>query len=167
MSTSTANLPSPILSASLALDQWQILFHETMAALLRAQEAVKQQWGFWGILNGLWTSSRDLKALNAQLKVISELPDGLLTEEFIHSQIPQVRKLLRSIEDLIDTAKRKGWMNRSLTGAPLGLICSRGEYIADYLETLEMSMDPEVLREISDGRSQIELGQFESMGTLF
>jgi hypothetical protein len=32
-------------SMTLTLDQWQILFHETMAALLRAQEAVKRQLG--------------------------------------------------------------------------------------------------------------------------
>ena len=60
----------------------------------RAQEAVKRQFGLWGILNGLWRSSRDLKALNALLKAISELPDGMLSEEFIRSHIPQVRKLL-------------------------------------------------------------------------
>ncbi len=97
MSTSTATL---------TLDQWQILFHETMAALLRAKVAVKRQFGLWGILNGLWRSNRDLKMLNTSLKAISELPDGALTEEFIQSQIPQLRNLLRSIEDLIDTTKR-------------------------------------------------------------
>ena len=138
-----------------------------MAALLRAQEAVKKQFGFWGILNGLWKCSRDLKALNASLKDISELPDGCLTEEFIQSQIPQLRKLLRSIEELIDTAKRKGWMNRSLTASPLGLICSRGEYIFDYLETLQMSIDADVLKAIEDGRSEIERGELEVMERLF
>ena len=156
-----------VLTAGPALDQWQILFHETMAALLRAQEAVKQQLGFWGILNGLWKCSRDLKTLTASLKDMSELPDGCLTEEFIQSQIPQLRKLLRSIEELIDAAKRKGWMNRSLTASPLGLICSRGEYIFDYLETLEMSIDPEVLKAIHDGRSEIERGEMEALERLF
>ena len=151
----------------LTLDQWQILFHETMATLLRAQEAVKRQFGLWGILNGLWKSSRDLKALNASMKAISELPDGIFTEEAIHSQIPQLRKLLTSIEELIDTAKRKGLMNRSLTSAPLGSIRIRGEYIADYLESLEMSIDPEVLKAINEGRDQIERGDFEVMEQLF
>jgi ribosomal protein L17 len=151
----------------ISLNQWQILFHETMAALLRAQEALKQQFGLWGILNGLWKSSRDLKALNASMKAISELPDGMLSDETIQSQIPQLRKLLTSVEELIDTAKRKGLMNRSLTSAPLGSIRIRGEYIADYLESLEMSMDPEVLKTIDDGRDQIERGEFETMGQLF
>jgi hypothetical protein len=156
-----------VLTAGPALDQWQILFHETMAALLRAHEAVKQQIGFWGILNGLRKCSRDLKTLNASLKDLSELPDGSLTEEFIQSQIPQLRKLLKSIEELIDTAKRKGWMNRSLTASQLGLICSRGEYIFDYLETLEMSIDPEVLKAINEGRSEIERGEMEVLERLF
>jgi hypothetical protein len=154
-------------TASPSLDRWQILFHETMAALLRAQEAIRKQLGFWGIQNGLWKCTRDLKALNASLKLISELPDGCLTEDVIQSQIPQLRKLLRSVEDLIDTAKRKGWMNRSLTAAPLGLIRSRGEYIFDYLETLEMSIDPEILKAIEDSRSEIERGEFEVMERLF
>jgi hypothetical protein len=156
-----------VLTAGPALDQWQILFHETMAALLRAQDAVKQQIGFWGILNSLWKCSRDLKILNASLKDISELPDGCLTEEFIQSQIRQLRNLLKSIEELIDTAKRKGWMNRSLTASPLGLISSRGEYIFDYLETLEMSIDPDVLKAINDGRSEIERGEMEVLERLF
>jgi hypothetical protein len=151
----------------LSLDQWQILFHETMAALLRAHEAVKQQFGLWGIVNGLWRCSRDLKKLNASLKAISELPDGVFGEELIQAQIPQLRKLLISTEDLIDTAKRHQLTNRSLTSAPLGSIRIRGEYIADYLEALEMSIDPDVLKAISDGRNQIERGEFETAEQLF
>ena len=154
-------------SAILTLDQWQIRFHETMAALLRAQEAVKQQIGLWGLLNGLWKCSRDLKALNATLKAVSELPDGTLSEDFIQSQIPQLGKLLRSIEDLLGTAKHKGWMNRSLTAAPLGLISARREYIADYLDALEMSTDPQVLAAIKEGHDQIERGEVELMERLF
>jgi hypothetical protein len=154
-------------SAILTLDQWQIRFHEAMAALLRAQEAVKQQIGLWGLLNGFWKCSRDLKALNATLKAISELPDGTLSEDFIQSQIPQLGKLLRSIEDLLATAKHKGWMNRPLTAAPLGLISVRGEYVADYLDALEMSMDPQVLTAIKEGHDQIERGEVELMERLF
>jgi hypothetical protein len=154
-------------ATAIALDQWQIFFHETMAALLRAQEAVRQQLGFWGIVNRLWRSSRDLKTLNASLKTISELPDGMLSEEFLQSQLPQLRKLLRSIEDLIDTAKRHRLTNRSLTSTSLGLIRIRGEYIADYLEALEMSIDPDVLKAIEEGREQIERGEFETMDRLY
>jgi ribosomal protein L17 len=154
-------------TTALSLDQWQILFHETMAALLRAREAVKQKFGFWGVLNGLWKSSRDLKEFNAQLKAISELPDGVLTEEFIRGQIPQLRELLGSIEELIDIAKRHQLTNRSLTSAPLGSIRMRGEYVADYLDALEMSIDQDVLKAINDGRSQIERGECETMEQLF
>ena len=152
---------------TLTLDQWQILFHETMAALLRAQEAVKRQLGRIGLLNDLWRASRELKALNANLKSISEAPDGFITGEFIQSHIPRIRELLRSIESLIYNAKRKGLMNRSLTSAPLGLIRSRGEYVAGYLEALEMSIDEEVLNAIDEGRAQIERGEFEVMDELF
>jgi ribosomal protein L17 len=154
-------------SAILTLDQWQIRFHEAMAALLRVQAAVKQQCGLFGLLNGLWKSSRDLKALNVSLKAISELPDGVLSEEFIQSHLPQVRKLLRSIETLIDTGKSRGLTNRSLTSSAFESIRSRGEYIANYLDALEMSIDPEVLKAIEDGRSQIQRGEFEVMERLF
>jgi hypothetical protein len=154
-------------TAILTVDQWQIRFHEAMAALLRAQEAVKRQFGTWGLLNGLWKCNRDIKALNANLKAMSELPNGTLSEEFIQSQIPQLRKLLRSIEDLMDHAKHKGLMNRSLTASPLGVMSLRGEYIADYLDALEMSIDPEVLAAINEGRNQIERGEVEVMERLF
>src|ERR1017187_1702849 len=153
-------------STTLTLDQWQILFHETMAALLRAQEAVKRQFGFWGILNGLWKASRDLKALNVSLKAMSELPDGVLSDEIIQSQIPQLRNLLVSIEGLIDTSKRHHLTNRSLTAAPLGSIRIRGEYLADFLDSLEMSIDPTVLKAIDDGRDQIERDECETMEQL-
>lgn len=158
---------SPTVVSREQLEQWPILFHQTMAALLRAQQAVQQQFGFWVVLNGLWKSSRDLKALNASLKAISELPDGVFPDEAVRSQIPQLRNILTSIEDLIDTAKRRHLTNRSLLSAPLGSIRIRGEYIADYLETLEMSIDPVVLKAIQDGREQIERGQFEAMEQLF
>jgi hypothetical protein len=152
---------------ALTLDEWQILFYDAMAAVLRAQQAVKRQFGLWGVLNGLWSSSRDLKAINVSLKAISELPDGVLSEEFIHCQIPQLRKLLSSIEDLIETAKRERLTNRSLISGALGSIRIRGEYIADYLETLEMSIDSDVLKAITDGQGQIERGEFEMMEQLF
>jgi hypothetical protein len=154
-------------TVTLTLDEWQILFYETMAALLRAKEAVKQQLGFLGVMNGLWRSNRDLKALNMTLKLLSESPDGALSDEFISSHIPQVRKLLMAIEELIDTGKSRGLTNRSLTSAPLESIRSRGEYIAGYLEALEMSIDPEVLKAIEEGRDQIARGDFEVMERLF
>jgi hypothetical protein len=154
-------------TAILTLDEWQIRFHAAMAALLQAREAIKRQFGLVGLLNGLWKSSRHLKALNATLKAISELPDGTLSEDFIQSQIPQLRKLLKSIEDLVDTARHKGLMNRSLTAAPIGLISVHGEYVADYLDALEMSMDPEILAAIKEGHDQIERGEVEVMERLF
>jgi hypothetical protein len=154
-------------TVTLTLDEWQILFYETMAALLRAKEAVKQQLGFLGVMNGLWRSNRDLKALNMTLKLLSESPDGALSDEFISSHIPQVRKLLMAIEELIDTGKSRGLTNRSLTSAPLESIRSCGEYIASYLEALEMSIDPDVLKAIEEGRDQIGRGDFEVMERLF
>jgi hypothetical protein len=154
-------------STALTLQDWQILFHEAMAAVLRAEEAVKRQLGFFGVLKGLWKCARDLQALKVGLKAISELPDGVLTDDQIQAQIPQLQKLLRSIEELIDTGKRHGLTNRTLTAASLGSIRISGESIADYLETLEMSMDPEVLKAIEEGHSQIERGEFEVMEHLF
>jgi hypothetical protein len=152
---------------TLTFDQWQILFHETMAALLRVQESVKQQVGYLGLLNGLWKSSRDLKALNALLKILSETPDGILTDEAIKSHIAELRNLLKNIENLIDAAKSRGLTNRTLTGAGFESIRKSGEYIADYLEALEMSTDPEVLKAIDEGRHQIERGDFEVRERLF
>ena len=153
--------------AVLTFDQWQILFHQTMAALLRAREAVKRKIGFWGTLSDLWRASRDLKELNANSKAISELPDGMLTEDFIQTHIPEVQKLLRSIEELIDSGKRHGLMNRSLTSAALGSIKIHGEHLADYLDTLEMSLDPEVLKALEEGQRQIDNGEFEISERLY
>ena len=56
--------------------------------------------------------------------------------------------------------------NRSYTAYPLAIIASRGENIADYLDTLGMSMDPEVLKAIAAGRAEIERGDVESLGQL-
>ena len=160
---------SPMNSAraTFLIDRWQILFHQTMAALLRAKEAVKQKLGFWGVLSGLWKCSRDLKEMNAALKMLSEAPDGYLSEEIIKTQISQSRQLLTSIEGLLDGAKRANIMNRRLAASPLESIRSSGQFIADYLESLEMSIDPAVLDSISEGRSQFEHGEFEVMERLF
>lgn len=107
-----------------------------------------------------------LKVLNAILKQISEVPDGVLSDEAIQAQIPQLQKLLSSIEQLIDTAKRHQLTNRTLTAAPLGSIRIRGEYIADFLDSLEMSVDPEVLALINEGKGQIERGECERVERL-
>ncbi len=154
-------------TATLTLDQWHALLQKTMEALQRAQEAIKQQFGFWGLVNGLWRCARDLKDLNARLKVVSELPDGVLKQEVIESQIPSLHTLLKSIDDLMEVGKRRGLTNRTVTGASLGLIAVRGEYIADYLDALEMAIDPEVIAAIHEGRSQIHSGDVEVMERLF
>jgi hypothetical protein len=39
--------------------------------------------------------------------------------------------------------------------------------MADYLEALEMSIDPDVLKAINEGHNQIERGEFETMEQLF
>ncbi len=150
-------------TATIAVEQWQIRFHETMAALLRAKEAFKKQFGLVGLLNGLWKSSRDLKSLTASLRTISEMPDGALPEGTLQSLIPQLRKLIGSIDDLMDTAKRRNLLNQTLTASPLNQIRDRGEYVADFLDTLEMSIDPETIAAIDEGRSQIERGEFVDM----
>ena len=154
-------------AVTLTLDQWQILFHETMAALLRAKEAAQKRFGWIGLITDLWRSSRDLGRLNTAMKALSELPDGVLSEEFLKSQIPQTRKLLTSIEELLDTSKAHGLMNRTVTGAPLESIRSHGEHVADYLETIEMSLDPEVLRAIESAHEEFSRGEFVSMERLF
>ncbi len=148
-------------------DQWLIPFHETMAALLRVKESVRRQTGILGVAAGLWSASGDLKQLNRKLKPFSEIPDGVMSEEMIRGQIVQLRKLLDCIEDVIDTARQRQLFNRSLTSAPLGSIRIRGEYIADFLDSLEMSLDPAVLRAINEGQAQIARGEFETMEQLF
>jgi hypothetical protein len=42
-------------------------------------------------------------------------------------QIPQLRELLQVLQEVVDAAKVKGHLNRSLTAAPLGLINARRE----------------------------------------
>lgn len=151
---------------ALTLDEWHIRFHEAMAAVLRATEAVKRQFGFWGLMNGLWKCNRDLKDLIQSLKAVSEMPDGILADEMIASHIPQFQELVSSIEELIDTGRREGLTNRSLTAGVLEAIRSRGESVADYLDSLKMSLDPEVMNAIAQGRDQIAHGDFESLDSL-
>jgi len=150
-------------ATTLAFEQWQILFHEAMAAVLRAQRSVKRHVGYWGIAANLWKVDRDLRALINLLKTLSETPDGLISQDEIRSQIQDLRNLLLSIEDLIDNAKRKGLMNRTLTSASLGSMRIRGEDLADYVENLEMAVDPEVTAAIAAGREQIAKGDFETI----
>jgi hypothetical protein len=137
-----------------------------MAASLRTQGTVQQS-GLFGIVRDLWRSAHDLKVLSAILKEISELPDGQVTEEFLQSQIPQLRELLDVLQEVVGAAKVKGHLNRSLTAAPLGLITARREYIADYLDGLEMSLDPAVVAAIKEGQEQIERGECEVAERLF
>ena len=153
-------------AATLTPEQWHIRFHEAIAAVLRATEAVKRQLGFFGMLNRLWKCSRDLKILTQSIKALSELPDFTFTSELIASHIGQLKELVKSIEELIDVGRRNGLTNRSLTAGALEAIRAHGELIADYVDSLEMSMDPEVLKAIKNGQEQIARGDFESLESL-
>ena len=67
----------------------------------------------------------------------------------------------------MDVSKRKGLTNRTVTAYSLGLISIEGENIADYLDSFEMSIDPQVIAATDEGRSQIERGEYEVMERLF
>ncbi|MBV9760948.1 MAG: hypothetical protein JO340_10325 [Acidobacteriaceae bacterium] len=154
-------------TATFTMDEWQILFHETMAALLRAQEAVKRQLGIWGLLNSLWKCGRELKALTAALKSLSEAPDGAIPFDFLKSHPENVRDLSSSLDRLLQTAQQKGLMNRSITAGAFRTIDARRQYLLDYMDALELSLDPEVLQSIEEGRQQIERGDYEVMERLY
>lgn len=148
-------------------NQFEILFHETMAAVLRAQESTKRQFGLIGNLNAFWKSSRDLKAFRQTLVMGFELPDGTISNEWIAAQIPKFHELLAAIEELLDAARRGGFMNRTLSNVPLRAITDHAKYLDEYVDTLEMSIDPEVIKAIDEGRAQIERGEYETMDRLY
>jgi len=56
-------------------------------------------------------------------------------------------------------------MNRTLTSAALGSIKIHGEHLADYLDTLEISLDPEVLKasERVNGKSNAVSGRPQNL----
>jgi hypothetical protein len=143
----------------LPLDQWHLLFHETMAAILRAKEAIKRQAGILGIANGLWGAARDLKRIVRLEELLLAAPDGALSEVQLLESIRSSTEILRSIEDLIDIAKHHGFTNRTLTAAPLESIRKHGEQIAEHLEVLELSVDPEVEELIRLGRQDFAEGR--------
>ena len=98
---------------SITLDQWQLLFHEAMAAILRAKTAIKKQAGILGIAKGLWTVSRDLKKIIAIEALALKAPEGTLSDEWIQDNLRSSAELLRSLEDLIDNARRGGLTNQT------------------------------------------------------
>lgn len=145
-------------TAAVPLDEWQLQFHEAMAAILGAKEKITRQAGILGITYGLWSVTRDLKNIIRLLVSTTSVPDGLWNDTLIESTISSTSVLVRSIEDLLDTAKSKGFTNRALTAGPLEIIRKRGEEIAEYLDAFRLSIDPEVEAAIRQGRQDFADG---------
>jgi len=153
-------------TAALPFDQWQLLFHEAMAAIIRSKEAIKRQAGILGVAKGLWTAARDLKNIVQLERVMLEVPDGVIDEATLRANIQSTSELLRSIEELIDIAKQHRLQNRTLTAASLESVRRSGEQIADHLDVLKISIDPDVEELIRQGRQDFAEGRsvpFESL----
>lgn len=148
---------------AIQLEQWQLQFHELMAAILRASATIRREAGILGIAPRLWEVARDLKnILPLQEHIYQsmlELPDGAVDEAIIKSSAESTGKLLCSIEDLLDNARRNQLMNRTLTAGSLEAIRRRGQEIAEHLDVLKLSIDPEIAALISEGRADFAEGR--------
>lgn len=145
------------------LDRWQLQFHELMASILRASAMIKREAGILGIAPRLWQAGRDLKGIRQLQQNIYEsaleLPDGAINDAVFKSLTESTGNLVHSIEELLDIARRKGLLNRSLTAGSLEVIRQRGGELAEYLDILRLSVDPELAAQISEGRSEFVEGR--------
>lgn len=148
---------------AIQLEQWNLQYHELMAAILRASATIKREVSIFGIAPRLWGVARDLKNIVPLQKhlygLMLELPDGTIDDAIIRDSVKSTGDLVRSIEGLLDTAKRRGLMNRTLTAASLETIRRHGEEIAEHLDVLRLSIDPEAEGLIREGREDFAAGR--------
>jgi hypothetical protein len=134
-----------------------------MAAILRAAKSIKREAGILGVAKRLWSVSRDLDNLRIlQLSIYErmlQLPDGGLDETLIKGNVESTASLLRSVADLLDVAKRHGLANRSLTAPSLLAIRRYAEQMAEELDPLVLSVDPEAEKLIGEGRADFAEGR--------
>ncbi len=153
-------------AVAIPLDQWELRFHEAMAALLRARDAIRRQAGILGLAPRFWSVARDLKNLTNTFEVMLAAPDGVLDEAALRSFAERTSRLVREIRELIDVAKRRGLTNRTLTAGSLNAIRLAGEKLDDYLDVLELSTDPEVEKLIREGKQDFADGRGVSLESL-
>jgi hypothetical protein len=144
---------------ALPLDEWQLRFHEAMAAVLRAREAIRRQATLAGVAWGLWRAARDLKEVVDFSARLLETQDGLVTKEMVGPFMDSMKGLVVEIDGLVDTAKRRKLFNRTLTSAAIEAVRCRGEELAECVDALEMSFDAEVIELIRKGRQDFAGGR--------
>jgi hypothetical protein len=137
-------------------DEWGVQFHESMAALARSRAAIRREVGILGIARGLWSVSRDLKNLRPSRDRIyaslSALPDGAIDDAQLREYVQSTQSLVDSIEELLRVAKRARLTNRTLTAGSLEAIRRHCEDFAQHVDVLQLSVDPEAIELIRQGR---------------
>ncbi len=140
--------------SSMPFEPLSIDYHKMMAATAEAGIAVRKRASILQIAKDLWSLDRKFGSLLAELRQITTM-DAVQLREIASN----LRGLHSKVAKVMDSARQRGYTNRTLTAGSVRSILHRNLELADIVEGFEISLDHEVQAAITGSWAEYNEGE--------
>jgi hypothetical protein len=152
-----------VSTATMPFEPWQIDYHKTMAAAGTLFRAVRAGAPVFELAKDLWSLDRKFRSLVSRL---NSLPLDPCSIEELTTIIHKLREAHLSLGGLLDLAASAGLGNRTLTAGSINSLRKRNAELADFLEHLELGLDPSVNSAVSDALEEFRRGETVNLASI-
>jgi len=152
----------PMSAATITFEPWYIDYHKTMAATASVSRAIRRGTSILSLTKNLWVAARNFRGLVSKLEAIPELPNTSQFQDFLL----QLMDLHKVTADLLNSASKHGYTNRTVTAGSLNWMAKCNEQLLDFVERCRLSHDPGLEGALLQAQKEYENGQTVSIDTL-
>jgi hypothetical protein len=149
------------MAMSVPFDTWCVDYHKTMAAAFTVGNAVRRSASILELAKDFWSLSRNLRTLLNDLETTAEIPC-----EHVRQLSDKLRELHTKLDETLELARKRGFTNRTLTSVSIEALRSSNARLQDYLERLELSLDPTSATDAAEALADYKRGDTVSLDSL-
>jgi hypothetical protein len=149
------------MATAAPFDAWCVDYHKTMAAAFTVGNAVRRSASILELAKGFWSLSRNFRSLLNDLETTTGIPS-----EYVQRLSDRLRELHTKLDETLELARKRGFANRSLTNGSIQALQSCNARLQDYLERLELSLDPTLATDAGEAVADYKRGETVSLDSL-
>jgi hypothetical protein len=132
-----------------------------MAAAVAAGNAVRKRASILELVKDFWSVNRSFRSLMTDLEAATAI-----TREDIPQLDARLRELYTTVSQTLDMCRERGFTHRALVNGSIHSLQSCNARLQDYLERLELSLDPNLAIETAEAIAEYERGETISLDSL-
>ncbi len=140
-------------TAAMTFDPWCVQYTETLAAATTVGSAIRRRCSYVQLATDFWRVNRKFKSLLSTLDEAKMLP-----EDGAKELLARLRTLRATVNSVLDLAGKRGLCNRTIISGSILTLRKRNDELLDFVERLELSVDPAVYRCLDEALEEYRSG---------